>query len=185
MNASKQFNATSKNQMDQFFASLGKEIAINNATRTDAMEQFDVDQVNTTAKFNSQMVDARDRFETQMRVQIDQSNAEWRRKINTANTAAINRTNQLNVQAMLGISATAQANLWQQYRDEAHWVMQSSENQRTRQHNLAAAAMQHNFQAEMFDAASEEATNTAIGKFIGGVFMTGFEHWLGPDGGKA
>ena len=178
MNASKQFNATSKNQMDQFFASLGKEIAINNATRTDAMEQFDVDQVNTTAKFNSQMVDARDRFETQMRVQIDQSNAEWRRKINTANTAAINRTNQLNVQAMLGISATAQANLWQQYRDEAHWVMQSSENQRTRQHNLAAAAMQHKFQAEMFDAASEEATNTAIGKFIGGVFTTGFEHFL-------
>jgi hypothetical protein len=165
INAAKQFNATSKNQMDQFFASLGKEIAISNATRTDAMKQFDLDQANTLQKFNTQLRDSRQKFEMQSRAVIDQSNVAWRRAINTENNVGVNRTNQQNVQAMLGISAQAQANLWQQYRDEAHWVMQSSENERTRDHNIAMAAMSRQFQSELMDESGKNAFAGALGAF--------------------
>ena len=165
MNASKQFNATSKNQMDQFFANMGKEIAISNATRTDAMAQFDLDQANALQKFNAQIVDSRQKFEMQQRAVIDQSNVAWRRAINTENNVGVNRTNQQNTQAMLGISAQAQANLWQQYRDEAHWVMQSSENERTRDHNIAMAAMSRQFQSELMDESGKNAFAGALGSF--------------------
>ena len=75
-----------------------------------------------------------------MQVEINQSNAVWRRSVNTRNNAQQNEANRQNALNLLGIQQNALNQLWQQYRDKAAWVVKISENARDRAHN---AAMQH------------------------------------------
>ena len=56
--------------------------------------------------------------------------------------AAINRTNELNAQNLLGISNTAYNNLWQYYGDTMEWAWTSAENERSRVIELAKAQLQ-------------------------------------------
>ena len=129
-NASKQFNATSKNQVDQFFASLAQDV-----------EKFNAGATNDIAKFNTQLQAQREEFNAKQQLVIDQSNAVWRRQINTMNTTADNAANATNAQNLLGLSNYAMSNLWQQYRDEASWIYNSTEAQKGRDLQLALAAM--------------------------------------------
>ena len=84
-----------------------------------------------------------------MRLQIDQSNAVWRRGINTANTAGQNETNRQNAATLLGMNQQALNDLWQLYRDQASWTMKISENREDRAHNasMQASAISNNAQA--------------------------------------
>jgi len=186
-NAARQFNAKSQNQVDQFFAGMNKDITINNAARTDAMGQFNESEQNkinaTNAKnsiavseanaqrkaavdeFNSTIADSRDKFNVENQRLLDQSNVEWRRSINTANTAAINAANETNAKNMLDLSNWAITSMWNQWRDEATWAMEASENMKNRSHNMAVAALERSTE---FDIMDEEQKNTlleAIGDF--------------------
>ena len=49
-------------------------------------------------QFNKTLEDARQRFNVENQRIIDQSNATWRRSINTANTQAVNAANELMLQ---------------------------------------------------------------------------------------
>jgi hypothetical protein len=164
-NASKQFNASSKSQTEQFMATLVNNIFTQNADRMQAMSQFNVGQENQAAfqnvansiqmetltsqqkmavdQFNEQQKAARETFNAQAAFAIEQSNVLWRRNINTENTAAINAANQTNVQNLFNLSQTAQNQLWQQWRDEASWAFQAGENQKNRQYNLSQSANQN------------------------------------------
>lgn len=171
INASEQFNAQSQNQVDQFFAQLGSQIAIANADRMLAVDTANVNQINAQQRFNASLVDARDKFNMEASLQIAQSNANWRRSINTANTAAQNETNRMNTQNLFNITQAAQANLWQQYRDEAHWAITSAENDTARRHNIAMVALTN-------DLASNNMNNLArqdMYKTLGGFGMSFFQ----------
>ncbi len=82
-----------------------------------AIAQFNSGQENTIERFNAEIGNQRDQFNQANRLVIDQANAVWRRSIATADTAAINRANELNASALLDISDTAYNDLWQQYAD--------------------------------------------------------------------
>ena len=93
-NAASQFNATSQNQVDQFYKNLSTTVSTSNAQRADAMNQFSVSESNkveaqnannATAvaqqnaqteaainQFNSQLDDQRQRFNVQNQQVIDQ-----------------------------------------------------------------------------------------------------------------
>jgi hypothetical protein len=103
-----------------------------------------------------------------MTAQIEQSNAAWRRQINTANTATQNEVNRLNAQALLGLSVTAQNNLWQTYRDEAAWLVQVSERAVDRAHQAALIAQQG-------DLAAELQYSQNIGSAIGAIGAIAFD----------
>jgi hypothetical protein len=185
-NASRQFNAVSQKQTDQFFTSLSNQINTNNATRTDAMNQFAtaekskvaaqnannqiaVNQANAQREaainqFNAQLKDQRERFNVENQRVIDQSNVTWRRQINTANTASINAANQTDAQNLLQISNFALSSLWQQWRDEASWINQSSENSRDRAHNIAMAALDRELTMELLDQKAKSNLNKIIGE---------------------
>lgn len=172
-NAAKQFNALSKSQTEQFMATMVNNIMTQNADRIQAMSQFNVGQSNQAAfqnvanqiqieqfnaqqqaaidTFNEQQKAARETFNAQAAFAIEQSNVLWRRNINTENTAAINAANQTNVQNMYNLSATAQNQLWQQWRDEASWAFQASENEKNRQFNLSQSANQNYIPKEGFN----------------------------------
>ena len=191
-NAALQFNATSQNQVDQFYKNLSTSVFTANAQRADAMNQFSVSESNrieaqnannetsiaqanlqTEAQinqFNSQLTDQRERFNVQNQQVIDQSNANWRRSINTANTAAVNAANQTNAQNALGISNFAMSSLWQQWRDEASWTNEAAQNSMNRAHNLAVAALERQTAFDLQDQASRDGLYELLGRFASGMF---------------
>lgn len=162
-NAAAQFNAKTQSQVDQFFAELGVQVDNANANRVAAMAQFNVDQTNAVAQFNASLEDSRDRFNSTMQVQIDQSNAAWRREIASADTAAQNEANRQTAMNVLQVSQSSLSALWQRYRDESAWLMQSTENAQQRAHQLAMMEFEKNSNIEMFDLESEYATAASVG----------------------
>ena len=186
-NAAAQFNATSKNQVDQFYSNLSQQIKLQNAARADAMNQFAVVEKNKIAginagntiaveksnadraqvlnQFNAQVENQRQQFNQQNQRVIDQSNVEWRRTINTANTTITNATNQLNAQNLLNLSNFALSALWQQWRDEAAWVNSSSESELNRAHNTAIAALERSTDLDLADADKTSKLLQLLGRF--------------------
>ena len=165
-NAAKQFNAKSQQQVDEFFAELGVQVDNANANRIAAMSQFNVDQVNSIAQFNATMADSRERFDATMKVQIDQSNALWRREIATADTAAVNDAQRINALNVLETSQSALNALWQRYRDESAWLVQSSENALSRSHQLTLLEFEKTANIEMFDMQSKYETGASVGNAV-------------------
>ena len=186
-NAAFQFNATSQNQVNQFYDKLGATISEQNSSRVDAMNKFTeaekskvnaLNAQNTIAvneanakreaslnQYNATLENQRQQFNVNNQKEIDQSNVVWRRAINTANTAAVNAANQANAQNTLNLSNWALSSMWQQWRDEASWVNTSSENSNNRNHNLAMAAMERSTAFELQDQKSKDALYQLIGKF--------------------
>lgn len=186
-NAALQFNATSQNQVNQFYDSLNYNIATQNAARTDAMNQFRTAELNKVealnvknevaindanaqreaaiSQFNSTLSDARQRFNVENQRIIDQSNTVWRRQLNTANTGAVNAANESNAMNLLNLSNYALSSLWQQWRDEASWVNTSSENENNRNHNLAIAALERTTTFDLQNSAQKSALYAMLGAF--------------------
>lgn len=157
-NAARQFNATSINQVNQFYDSLASQVKQFNAAQTNAMEQFNVGQVNAVSQFNAQIQNQRDQFNAENRRIIDQSNAEWRRNIATANTAAINRANEINATNALQITLADFNNVWQKYRDDIEYAWKSGENVLDRENELAkqVLAKQATIEAAKFTLEAEK-----------------------------
>ena len=191
-NAAAQFNATSTNQVDEFFNGLQKQVQTNNAQRADAMTQFDTAEKNKIAainaenvtevnranaereaainQFNAALQDNREKFNVENQRVIDQSNAQWRRQINTANTAAQNAANQTDAQNLLNMSNFALSSMWQQWRDEATWTNDAAQNGLNRAHNIAMAALERQTEFDLLDKANGDKIFDLIGKFISGVW---------------
>ena len=170
-NAARQFNAKSQLQVDQFFTELETQVANANASRMAAMEQFNADQTNAAARYFTKINDARERFNISNENLIQQSNAVWRRNINTANTAGQNETNRVNALNLLGINQASLDKLWQRYRDEAQWMVEISENAAQRAHNAAILSQTQDFNAEQYEVERENQFFSALGStVINGVF---------------
>tara|TARA_Y100000034_G_scaffold123685_1_gene170840 strand:- start:331 stop:1590 length:1260 start_codon:yes stop_codon:yes gene_type:complete len=144
-NASFQFNATSQNQVSEFYDKLGSTISEQNAIRTDTMNQYAVSEANKIAainaqntvgvneanaaresainQFNSQIENQREQFNVNNQREIDQSNVVWRRAINTANTASTNAINQANAQNLLNLSNWAVSSAWQNGEMKLHGLI--------------------------------------------------------------
>ena len=165
-NAAQNFNATSQNQVNQFFESLAADINKLNSTQANAQSQFNTGQANALNQFRATMQNTREQFNTTNAVTLAQANATWRRNLNTANTAAVNASNQLNAANYLNISNTALNNIWQQYRDEADYAYTSSENSQDRAFNYAMAALEADVRADMYNEYLDEKSSNAIGGFI-------------------
>ena len=178
-NAAQQFNATSQNQVDQFFASLASTTSQFNATQTNAQAQFNAGQVNVLERFNAEINNQRDQFNAQNRLVIDQSNAQWRREIATADTAAVNRANEINASSLLGISQSAYNNLWQNYSDNMEWAWTSAENERKRINDLAIAQLQADSQFDAQKYKSDAEASSGFGSLIGTLFTSDLTKTIG------
>ena len=166
-NAARQFNAASQQQTDQFFSNLAQQATQFNATQSNAQAQFNAGQANTVERFNAEMNNQRDQFNAQNQLVIAQSNAQWRRQLATADTAAVNRANEINAAAVLDISKTAYDNLWQYYGDTMEWAWKSAENELDRISALAIAELDAKVQTEVSSKQASSASGKAIGSLIG------------------
>lgn len=173
-NSAEQFNAQSQNQIDEFFAELGAQIETGNKNRLAAQEQFNASEKNAVAQYNASLNDSREKFNSQMATQIAQSNAVWRREINTAETANENAANQMNVQNLLGITQASLDALWQRYRDEAGWALKIAESQEQRFHEIGLLAMEIDANTDLYEMESDATFSTELGKAVlNGVFKVG------------
>ena len=162
-NAAQQFNATSQNQVNQFYDQLGATVEQANAARDVSIQKFNSEETSSVEEFNVNLDNLREQFNANMRNQIDQSNVAWRRQINTANTANENRANQSNAAILLGLTQQAQNQLWQKYRDEAHQLFTVLENETQRNHQIVLSAMENQFNTDMFNRTVEFKKQVAAG----------------------
>ena len=162
-NAAAQFGAANQQQADQFMASLGVQIEQYNVSAMSARNQFNAQESNRQAaiaagnyiqaasitaqmdadmqKFNEQQDLARDQWNAANAQAVEQSNIQWRRQANTANSAAQNAANQQNAQIAFNLTSQEQTQLWQQLRDEAAYIRQAYENEEQRNAQLYATAL--------------------------------------------
>jgi len=176
-NAARQFNATSQNQVDQFFSNLAQQTSQFNATQQNAQAQFNAGQANTVERFNAEMNNQRDQFNAQNQLVIAQSNAQWRRQIATADTAAVNRANELNANAVLDISKTAYDNLWSYYADTMEWAWKSAEGELDRLTTVAVAQLDADATQALAEANASSGAKSAIGDMIGQLGAAAITRW--------
>ena len=165
-NASMQFNAQSENQANQFYDNLNSTINMFNSEQQNAQERFNAGQINAANQFNAEMKNQREQFNAQNQLVVDQSNAQWRREIATADTAAINRANELNAINTLDISNTAYNNMWQLYGDQMEWAWTSAENQQDRINELAQEQLSLEERKMMIDANSSASFGNLVSSLL-------------------
>ena len=106
------------------------------------IEKFNSQLAANVDQFTKQQDFARQQFNSQNALIIEQSNVQWRRDITRANTAMQQQVNMMNAQNTFGMNQSAQAQLWQEMRDEFDYIWKSSENAADREANVAIAAIQ-------------------------------------------
>jgi hypothetical protein len=72
---------------------------------------------------------------------VEQSNTQWRRNVNTANTAMQNQINSQNAQNSFAMSQTGMAFMWQELRDQADYDFREGENEKNRISQLVNTAL--------------------------------------------
>ncbi len=182
-NAARQFNATSQNQVDEFFANLANQTAQFNATQANAQAQFNAGQANTVNRFNAEMNNQRDQFNAQNQTVIAQSNAQWRRQIATADTAAVNRANEINAAAILNISDTAYNNMWSYYADTMEWAWTTAENEAQRAMQIAVAHINADASKDVQKIKGDYESSAAVGGFVTDILKIGLTGGFGGIGG--
>ena len=166
-NAAAQFNAKSQNQVDQFYEQLNASIESANANRVAAQQQFNVSQKNAMTQFFEGLNNDRQKFNQNMALQIEQSNVIWRREENTANTAADNEAMRINAQNLYNLTNASQAAIWQAYRDDVAYILQTAENELDRAHQFAILGMQQDGNMDMFETELfAEAITSAVEGYI-------------------
>ena len=143
------------------------------------MSQYNAGQGIALSQFNSNLKNQREQFNAQNRLVIDQSNAQWRRQIATADTAAINFANQFNAEALLDASTTAYNDLWQYNRDLLEWAWTSSENDKSRITEMAISEINAKTRTELADMARDGANSEAIGGFVFDLVKPGLMDFVG------
>ena len=166
-NAARQFNATSQNQVEQFFANLAATVGQANASQANAQAQFNAGELNTLQRFNSEIANQRDQFNATNQLAIAQNNAVWRRELATADTAIVNRANELNAKAVLDVSNEQYNNLWQFYADTMEWAWKSSESEFDRIRDMTVANISADAQKEAAERAASGQRGAAVGSLVG------------------
>lgn len=201
INASKQFNSTSTNQTNQFYSSLATQVSqfnaaqltaisqsnasLNtqtsqfNATQKTATSEFNASQGNAISQFNAQLQQQQQQFNANNALIVAQSNVQWQRQINTANTAGVNLANNTNATNLLNMSNQDMANLWQSMRDSANFAFTADQNTQNRAAMLAG--IQLNSQAALkylqtgYSLQQQQALGQAIGGFAGNLLGKGLD----------
>ena len=62
------------------------------------------------------------------------------------------------------------SSLWQQWRDEASWTMEASQNAVDRAHNMAVAALERQTAFDLNDQNSRDNLFKLLGKFAAGLY---------------
>jgi len=172
-NATKQFNATSENQTNQFMSNMKSQVEQFNVSQTNAMSQFDADATNAMTKFNKDIINQRDTFNATNQLVVAQSNAAWRQKVATTNSASQNISNAEAAKASNAFTASTIDQIWQRERDMMSMAWKSAESSSDRANNIIMAQMGITAQKAAIDAQIAADSQSAIGGLFGKLLFYG------------
>ena len=164
-NAAKQFNASSKQQADEFFTNVAVTVDTHNNNQKNAMEQFNVGEENALIKFQDELENNRDQFNANNELVVAQANAQWRQDVVTTNNATENEANRLEATEANNLSQKAMDEIWQKERDLMAYAFASAESAAERKQRLVEAKLSA-------DKASDAAFSQALG-LVGSAVVTG------------
>tara|TARA_R110000824_G_scaffold400350_1_gene607705 strand:+ start:488 stop:4426 length:3939 start_codon:yes stop_codon:yes gene_type:complete len=175
-NAAIQFNASSKNQTEQFMATLATNVTLANAKEKNAMSALNAGEVNAMSKFNTEQNNAYDQFLATNSMLVAQSNAKWRQDVVTSNQAAQNESNLADAKAINSFTAEALNNIWQRDRDLMSFAWQSSENYANNVNNIILAEMSATAQTAAATMQAKASSSSLLGQAA--VMVVG--NWINP-----
>lgn len=166
-NAAKQINASSKNQMTQFFSNLEASASQFNAAQVNAIGQFNASEVNATEQFNNTLKAQRDQFNAQNALVISQANAQWRQQIATTNTATQNAANYEYTKTVNSLTSAQIDQIWQRERDLLDYAFTSSESSLDRSSAVLLAKLGSESSTEALKLQASIEGDKAKGAFFG------------------
>ena len=203
-NAVRQFNSSSDLQTQQFVTSLAANLNQFNSQQVNALEQFNAAETNRVAainagnelqaeqfmaqiqtqirQFNSQQDMQIEQFNTANTQAIEQSNVEWRRKANLADSAAQNAANQQQAAFQFDLDKTSLSQAWQTLRDQAAFDMTEYQNDKARKISAINAVLAN--EAFMTDAKYSAQRKTLLDSlevFSDSIREADFEFELTPE----
>ena len=168
-NASKQFNASSQQQNDQFFSGLANDVAQFNVTQSNAMEQFNVNEANAINQFNASLQDSRDRFNASNALIIEQANAQWFQNIATTDNAAVNQANRDRFLADATMTTNAYNAFMQSARDTMNFAFNSAQNDADRATAIAVEVMRLESAERLAKESSRSSKSAGLFKAVGSI----------------
>jgi len=188
INAMGQFNATNDRQAQQFMAQIETQIRQYNAGYINATNQFnaqasnaaeardaqrltDVNRANAAImnqveQFNEQQNFNRQQWNSANAQAVINSNIDWRRRANTADTAAQNAVNQQNAQNAFGLTQAANSFLWQELRDQADYDFRWTNDTANRKLQAMMSAASAEGDAAKYWGQNFTAASTKINEFF-------------------
>jgi hypothetical protein len=154
-NAGNQFNASSEDQTNQFFADLDTGIAKHNTVQENSINMSNAGEANAVNTYIAGQKNNREEFIANHELIVAQGNAVWEQAITTTDNAAQNEANKIAAQEANDLSDTAYNAILMEERDKADYVFRAYESEQDRTNAYAIAEMQT--QANIDVAAGEGA----------------------------
>ena len=167
-NSARQFNATSENQTNQYFANLAAQLGIHNNSQANETARFNAGEANAISTFNATAQAAREQFNAQNGLIVAQANANWAQKITTTENAAQNQSNRDGAMAANNFTMTAYNNMLQMERDIMSYAWRTAESQMDRDNAIRLQLMQN----EMTEAQIQAEIDKSKGSGFGMIFNT-------------
>tara|TARA_B110000977_G_scaffold200991_1_gene293514 strand:- start:7407 stop:9857 length:2451 start_codon:yes stop_codon:yes gene_type:complete len=181
-NASKQFNATSENQSNQFFSNLAANIAIQNSEQANAMAQFNAGETNSLEQYNATQRTARQQFNATNALVVAQANATWSQSITTAEIAAQNQSNREAAMTANEFTMASYNAILQEERDLVSYAFKTAESQAERELRVQLAALEAELSRARTQAELDASRGSGFGKIIASIAPTVIEYGLGKLG---
>jgi hypothetical protein len=177
-NASKQFNATSENQANQFFANLAANIALQNSEQANAMAQFNAGETNSLEQYNATQRTAREQFNATNALVVAQANATWSQSITTTEIAAQNQSNREAAMSANEFTMASYNAILQEERDLVSYAFKTAENQAERELRVQLAALEAELSRARTQAELDSSRGSGFGKIIASIAPTIIEYGL-------
>ena len=177
-----QFNSQQVNSLEQFNAAESNRVEAINAGNELQAEQFMAQIQTQIRQFNSQQDMQIEQFNTANTQAIEQSNVEWRRKANLADSAAQNAANQQQAAFQFDLDKTSLSQAWQTLRDQAAFDMTEYQNDKERKISAINAVLSN--EAFMTDAKYSAQRKTLLDSlevFSDSIKEADFEFELTPE----
>jgi hypothetical protein len=177
-NASKQFNATSENQANQFFANLAANIALQNSEQANAMAQFNAGETNSLEQYNATQRTARQQFNATNALVVAQANATWSQSITTSEIAAQNQSNRDAAMTANEFTMASYNSILQEERDLVSYAFKTAENQAERELRVQLAALEAELSRARTQAELDASRGSGFGKIVASIAPTIIKYGL-------
>jgi len=165
VNSAKQFNASSAQQNDQFFANLFNSSAQFYSNQKNAVAMNNAGRADAASQFNKTLANTRELAYQRNSILIDQANAVYRRQINTANTALKNAETEYNTNQLFNLQQDAKNKLLQDFKDREFYARTIARDQNQFNNTLALSSF-------AFDKNLKTSKEVAQGRLVGGVLAS-------------